>query len=134
MTTPSGNMRSKLEIDSQKRTARAGPDVVRDYAATPDINSPSSIRSRRLVVSCRYAWRRFVVSDAKQTVDRLDPPRSAPSGDERARNRHVGEIDRDGIIDDAPDTARGQRPTIRAGILVEPITLTLQLRSKSERC
>ena len=44
----------------------------------------------------------------------------APPGDEGARDRRVGQLDRDRIVGDAPNTARGHHPTIRPRILVEP--------------
>jgi hypothetical protein len=57
----------------------------------------------------------------------------APAGDEGARDRHVGEMDRECIVQDTAHAggadkrparaapAWGHRPTIRAGILIEPL-------------
>src|SRR5712671_8163574 len=44
----------------------------------------------------------------------------APSRHERARDRRVGEVDGNSVVDDGANTARGHCPAVRTGILVEP--------------
>jgi len=44
----------------------------------------------------------------------------APSRHKRARDRRVGEVDGNYVIDDGTDAARGHCPAIGASILVEP--------------
>src|SRR6516165_9723235 len=63
---------------------------------------------------------RFIVANAEQAALRLDLRRSAPAGDERARQRGVAEIDRDGIVEHAAHAGRCYRPAVGATIPVEP--------------
>src|SRR6516225_163502 len=62
---------------------------------------------------------RFIVANAEQAALRLDLRRSAPAGDERARQRGVAEIDRDGIVEHAAHAGRCYRPAVGATIPVE---------------
>jgi hypothetical protein len=79
-----------------------------------------SAGSWRLVMSRPDPGHRLVFADPKQAIDDLEPLGAAPPGHESARDRHVSEMDRECIVQDTPDTARGHSPTIRAGILIEP--------------
>ena len=64
--------------------------------------------------------RRLVLADPEQAVRGFGFVPGAPPRHERARHRRVREVDGDCIVDDRTDAARGHRPAIGAGVLVEP--------------
>src|SRR5205814_3619002 len=63
---------------------------------------------------------RFVIPDPVHPVHDLDPLGRAPAGDEGIRERHIGEIDGEGIIDDAVRAGWSRGPNIGTTICVEP--------------
>src|SRR5438128_9258383 len=64
--------------------------------------------------------RRLVIPDPIHTIHDLKPLRRAPAGHEGTRDRHVDEIDGQGIVHD-PSCARwGRGPPIGTTICVEP--------------
>jgi hypothetical protein len=54
-----------------------------------------------------------------------------PAGHEDARDRRVGQIDRDRIVLDTAHAARGPRPGIRSGILVEPLMYLVEASTET---
>src|SRR6516162_3096359 len=77
--------------------------------------------SGRSVQPCPNPRRQLIVTNVEQPAIRLDPRRRAPEGDERARQRGVEEIDRDGIVQHAAHAERRYCPAIGATIPVEPL-------------
>ena len=65
-------------------------------------------------------WLRFILAHLEHTSCRLDLGPDAPAGDKRARERGIGEVDRDGVIQHAARSRRRHRPSVRAAVLVEP--------------
>ena len=57
--------------------------------------------SGRSVQPCPNPRRQLIVTNVEQPAIRLDPRRRAPEGDERARQRRVADIDRNGIVQHA---------------------------------
>src|ERR1700746_3872253 len=64
--------------------------------------------------------RRLIVTNAEQAALRLNPGRRAPAGDERARQRGVEKIDRNGVVEHAAHTGWRYCPAVGAAISVEP--------------
>jgi hypothetical protein len=89
-------------------------------------------RSWRLVVSRSNPCYRLIIADPKKAIDGLNFLGAAPPGHERARDRRIGEMDRDSIVQDTPHAggadklpawaapARGHGPIIRSRILTIP--------------
>ena len=42
----------------------------------------------------------FILPDLKHTAGRLDSVAGTPAGDERARQRGISEVNRDGVVED----------------------------------
>src|SRR6266851_7819722 len=66
------------------------------------------------------AHRRHILPDLEGAFDGLGGGASAPARDKRAGQRRVAKIDRDGVVDDAAQPRRGDRPALGAAIVVEP--------------
>src|SRR5438105_12169983 len=62
----------------------------------------------------------LIVAHFEHAAIRLRPGPGAPSGNERAGERGVEKIDRDGVIQQAAHSGRRHRPSVRAAIRVEP--------------
>ena len=65
-------------------------------------------------------WRRLVIPHPEYAVHGLNLSADTPAGHERTRERCIGKVDRNRIIDDA-STPRGRnRPAIGTAIGIEP--------------
>src|SRR5689334_25082683 len=77
-------------------------------------------RSRRLVQARSDPECRFVIPDPVHPAHDLDFLGRAPAGNEGIRERHIGEIDGQRIVNDAARAGWSRGPTIGTTIRVEP--------------
>jgi hypothetical protein len=63
---------------------------------------------------------RFIVAHLENAAGRFDPRPGTPAGNERARERGISEVDRDGVIQHAAGSRGRNDPSVRAAVLVEP--------------
>jgi hypothetical protein len=63
---------------------------------------------------------RLILPHLEDAPNGLDTVPGTPSGDERARQGGIREIDREGVIQHPACPRGGHRPSVRAAILVEP--------------
>jgi len=63
---------------------------------------------------------RLVLSHLKHAPGSLDQTSGTLSGDKSARERGIGEVDRDGVIQNPAHPRERHRPAIGAAVLVEP--------------
>ena len=75
--------------------------------------------------------RRLMVPHPEYPLRGLDLVPSAPAGHEGAREGRVEEVDRQGVIQNAPQPGRSQRPAICATIPVEPRPHLIEPPAKS---
>src|SRR5215813_5547914 len=63
---------------------------------------------------------RLILAHLEHAAGYLDLRRDTPSGNKRARQRRIGEVDRAGIVQHATRPRGCYGPAIRAAVLVEP--------------
>src|SRR5215472_12923558 len=74
----------------------------------------------RRVQSGTDPGRRFVIADPIHPIHNLDLLCDAPTGHKGCRERYIGEIDGQRIVDDASRAGWGRDPTIGTAVGVEP--------------
>jgi hypothetical protein len=67
----------------------------------------------------------FILPDLENPARGFSPVPDAPPSYERARQRRILEVERNGVIEHAAHSRRGHHPSISAAILVKPAAYTL---------
>jgi len=77
--------------------------------------------SRGFVIRGSDAGCRLVFPNSEEAVRRFGAIADAPPRHEGTRNRCIGQMDRDGVVQYASLPARSHCPSVRTSIVVEPV-------------